>query len=261
MRSILWWSVWGLVLAIGAIGLLEFPRSHYFLILSIPLLTGAVAAAIHRLEHEYRHALEHAKWAGVSAIFLFAALGFLYFKVHAYGPFSTATTHKALLGVTFGMSVPEVERKLGRPLRAHPVEGELQEKAHEWLLEALPLPTEKSAEAYSLFVQLFGSRSQLTFYFDHRQLGRVEVQFVPGSKDTMADLKKTVIEELGKDYVLKEEATKDGLTRMEFAKENVEARLYSGVGSDHLTTLRVVMEYLPLAEQPKPPLAADTNVF
>lgn len=261
MRSIVWWSVWGLVLAVGAIGLLEFPRSHYFLILSLPLLTGAVAAAIHRLEHEYRHAMEHAKWMGVSAIFLVGAMGFLYFKVHAYGPFSTATKHKALMGVTFGMSVPEVERALGRPLRSQAVEGALQEKAHEWLLEALPLPVEKSGESFSVFGNLFGNRSQLTFYFEKRQLSRVEVQFVPGSKETMADLQKKVVEALGKDYVLKEESTRDGFTRMEFAKEAVETHLVSGTGSDRLATLRLGMEYLPLVEQARPPLTADTNVF
>lgn len=261
MRSIVWWTVWGLVMAVGAIGLLEFHRSHYFLVLSIPLLTGAIAAAVHRLEHEYRHAIEHAKWAGVSAVFLLAAVGFLYLKAHAIGPFTTGTPHKALLGTTFGMSVPEVERTLGRKLRVNPAEGALQEKAHEWLAEALPLPRERSDESYSLPVNVFGARSRITFHFDKRRLARVELQFMPARSEEATRIRLKILEELSKDYKLTEESTKEELSRYRYAKESVDALLIAGEGSDKLTNIRVVLDYIPTEEQAPAPLAAESNVF
>ncbi len=261
MRSIVWWTVWGLVLAISLLGLLEFQRSRYFLVLSIPLLTGAIAAAIHRLEHEYRHALEHAKWAVVSALFLLAAIGFLYLKARAYGPFSTATSHKALLGTTFGMSLPEVERKLGRKLRERSVEGALQERAHEWLWEALPIPQGRSGEQYSLPVMVYGTRSRVTFYFERRKLNRVELQFLPMNKNEASVIRVKLHEELLKEYALSKERAERELTERRYTKETVEATVVMAPGSDRLVNIRVLLEYLPTVEEAPAPLRAEANIF
>lgn len=260
MRSIVWWTVWGLVLAVGLLGLLEFPQNHYFLIMALPLLTGSMAAGLHRMQHEYKHAIEHAKWAGVSSLFLLASVGFLYAKAQAYGPFSTGSSHKALLGTTFGMSVPEVERTLGRPLREKPLTGAIHEKAHEWLSEALPLPGEKS-EVYALPVEVFGKKSQITFQFDRKQLARVELQFIPLSAESAMELKRKLMEELQKDYRLQEESTQQGLSRIRFSKEAVEAKLLVGSSTEKPINLQVVLDYLPLAEQRQPALNVTANVF
>src|SRR3979411_2905912 len=113
-KTMWWWSIWGLVVGIGFFGLQEAHRNPLHRILAFPLLSGAVAAAVLRLRHEYHEAMLHAKWVLVSAALLLLGGGYMYLKAEGYGPFSTASAHKAFLGTTFGMSLPEVERVLGR---------------------------------------------------------------------------------------------------------------------------------------------------
>src|SRR5262245_38489075 len=114
--TLMWWSLWGLVIGIGLFGLQEAPRNSIHWMLSLPLLTGAMAAAVLRLKHEYKEAMMHAKWIGLTGVLFLFGTGYLYVKTQAYGPFATATEHRAFLNATFGMSVPEVERALNRKL-------------------------------------------------------------------------------------------------------------------------------------------------
>src|SRR5205823_4772770 len=101
MRTIIWWTLWGLVLATGLIALLEAHRNIFHLLIALPILCGATAAGLKRIKHEYREAIEHAKWAVVTCCFLIAAMGYVYLKANAVGPFGTGTSRKAFLGTTF----------------------------------------------------------------------------------------------------------------------------------------------------------------
>src|SRR5437763_1022207 len=140
MRTIIWWTLWGLAVATGLIALLEAQRNIFHLLIALPILCGTAAAGLKRIRYEYKEALEHAKWAVVTGCFLIAGMGYVYLKANGVGPFGTGTSHKAFLGTTFGMSLPEVERALGRPLAEADLDKPLTERAESWVLDAMPVP-------------------------------------------------------------------------------------------------------------------------
>src|SRR3954469_7404816 len=96
-KTLVWWSLWGMVVGMGLVGLKEAQRNCLHLLLAVPLLTGALAAAILRLKHEYHEVLMHAKWVGISGALLLLSSGYAYLKTGAYGPFATASPCRAFL--------------------------------------------------------------------------------------------------------------------------------------------------------------------
>src|SRR5258708_26864022 len=113
-KTIVWWSLWGMAVGMGLFGLQEVHQNSLHLILALPLLTGALAAAVLRLKHEYHEALLHAKWLVVSGGLLLLSSRYAYMKTEADGPVGTATAHKAFSGTRFRMSAPGVGRPAGR---------------------------------------------------------------------------------------------------------------------------------------------------
>src|ERR1700676_418859 len=137
-KTLIWWSLWGLVVGIGLFGLQEAHHHSIHLIIAFPLLAGAAAAAGMRLKHEYHEVMLHAKWVAVSSGLLLLGSGYVYLKAEAYGPFATASPHKAFLGSRFEMSAPEVERALGRKIYAPDSDRSGPEGVKDWIFEALP---------------------------------------------------------------------------------------------------------------------------
>ncbi len=253
MRTVVWWTVWGLVVSAGIIGLLESSRYHPHLLLAVPLLTGATAAAILRVQYEYHHAVQHAKWLAMSSLFLMCGLGYLYAKANAYGPFATGTICKAFLGTTFQMSVPEVERALGRRLAQDREEKPLSERAQEWIVDALPLPGRPVDERYALAISLYRVPCNASFLFRKAQLGGVRLEFEPVQNQELDALLTQVRRELEKDY----KAASPNIYR----KEDVQAVLdIQPAGPQHVR-LVVSLQYLPSVEAAPAALAVESNAF
>src|SRR4051812_30028440 len=94
IQDILWWTFWGLAMGGGIFTLKEsFRNSSYFLI-SMPLLTGSIAAAISRISHEYRKAVVHIKWLAFGTPVALIGLACLYARAGAYGPFAKGGDQK-----------------------------------------------------------------------------------------------------------------------------------------------------------------------
>ncbi len=262
MRTIVWWAVWGLVVSAGVIGLLETTPHHVHLLLAFPLLTGAAAAALLRMKYEYEHAVQHAKWLVLSSIFLMSGMGYLYTKANAYGPFSTGTTHKAFLGTTFGMSIPEVERALGRRINGEESEKPIQERAQDWILQVLPLPEHPSEGRFELPLTLYHIPCKTLFLFKKGKLGRVEVQFESLPAKEGAALVGRLREELEKEYKPAEsETSRKGKPPLVFRKESVEAAIEIFRTEAHHARVRATLQYLPFLEAPPPALSVEANAF
>jgi hypothetical protein len=255
MRTIVWWTVWGLVLAVVGIGLLEAPRNHFLLLLAVPLLTGAAAAALLRIEYEYHHALQHAKWLGVSSLLLLGGMGILYMKAHASGPFATGSAHKAILGATFEMSLPEVERALDRKLVGDSANKTLQDSAHGWVLEALSLPGLETQESYSLPISIYRFPCQASFQFLRGKLGKVRLDFEPMRRKESAALLERVTEDLHKDYKPVPDAT------LTYEKESVRMTMALARTESGRSQVSITLQYLPFISQEPPPVSVEANVF
>jgi|GEM_PF-1998352 len=176
-KNIFWWTLWGLALGAGLFSLKESFRLNLYLLLAMPLLAGSAAAAVSRLNHEYHKAAAQAKWLALGAPIALLGLALLYIRAGGYGPFATGGTQRAFLGVTFGMSVPEVERALDR--RLVPVEApkELPSMVNEWLTEIV-VPSRRSQTRYILpDLELFGIAGQARLDFVEGRLGRTQLEF------------------------------------------------------------------------------------
>ena len=155
------------------------------------------------------------------------------------------------------MSVPEVERVLGRSLTDGGMDKALADQAQEWILEALPLPLHKPNERYSLPVTLYEVPAHAIFHFDQRKLGRVEVQFQPTTSEKTTELARQIREELAKEY-----RPADDLPRPQsYRKEAVEAVLTSTPLDSQRFGLRVVLQYLPFVSEAPQPVVVQSNVF
>lgn len=262
MRTILWWAVWGLVVSIGIIGLLERGPHHLNLLAAIPLLTGAIAAGLIRVEHEYRHAIEHAKWVGVSALFLIVSLGFVYVKGNAVGPFATGTKHKAILGTTFGMSVPEVERVLGRRLAATEGEEHFKDQAHQWVLDALPTVAHPLETRYAIPLTIYQTPGEAAFYFYRGKLGKVQIAFDPRSQEDISGLRQRLQRELAREYRDVKSSPAGSLeNRLVFSKDAVEAVVTSHPAENGQMALTVTLKYEPTTPHQATALAVEANLF
>lgn len=253
MRTIVWWTVWGLVVSAGIIGLLEAPYHHARLLLSLPLLTGATAAAFLRIQYEYHHAIQHAKWMAMSSLFLMCGLGYLYAKANAYGPFATGTAHKAFLGTTFEMSVPEVERAIGRRLTPDIAEKPYSERAQAWIVEALPLPGRPEEERFVLPLSLYHVPCNVSFFFRRSRLGEVRVEFDPLPAIELDTLLGQIRGELGKEY----KRDSDEL----YLKEDVQATIETIPAASRSIRSAISLKYLPFVEAVPAPLAVESNAF
>ena len=255
MRTILWWTLWGLVVAIGLIALLEAHRNILHLLIASPILCGAAAAGLKRVKHEYREAVEHAKWALVTSLFLIAGLGYVYLKANAFGPFATGTSRKAFLGTTFGMSVPEVERALGQPLADAALDKPLTDRAESWVLEAMPVPRHTLQDRYTVSATLYQVPCDVTFQFIAGKLGKVEVMFKPASDQEMNMLLDRIRQELSKDYKPVADSA------LLFQKEDVQASLTAAQWASGRSNVGVTLIYLPYDQKKPASLIAENNAF
>jgi hypothetical protein len=264
MRTLIWWSVWGLVVGIGLFGLRESQRQSLHLLLAVPLLTGAVAAAVLRLKHEYHEALQHARWIFFSSLFLFLGTGYIYLKSEAYGPFATGTSHKAFLGTTFGMSVPEVERTLQRKLVRGPSglpEKSSPESIKDWVIDMVPRPSEESDLRLLPELVAYHVPAQARFQFIRGMLGRVEVQFQKTERDETKLLVQRLREDLIKSYTVEADAPDAALPVLVFRKDDVVATIQPNPAGSDVLQVGVVLQYLPLAEKRSDPLSVNAQLF
>jgi len=259
MHTLVWWSVWGLVIGTALFGLQQSKTYSISLILAIPLLTGALAAAVLKLRHEYQEALEHAKWFALTLLFFLLGSGYLYLKTRNVGPFATASTHKAFLGVTFEMSIHEVERALGRKLiTPFPTASQSPESIKDWVIELLP-QMEQPLEVRTLSgLVLYGVNAQGRFEFNHGRLAVVEIAFEPKSISTLPPLMDHLREELAKTYKAVPRHHEPPLV---YRKEAIEAILIPKRIDEGHVQVTIRLRYLPLVDTSLEPLAASTEVF
>jgi hypothetical protein len=250
--TMVWWSLWGLIVGIALFGLQETHRNSIHWMLSLPLLTGALAAAALRLKHEYHEAMVHAKWVGLSAGLFLLGMGSLYLKAQAYGPFATATSHRAFLGATFGMSIAEVERALGRKLSAS--QGGLRER----VLSMIP-DLEKAPETRSMDLVAYRVPSKARFEFVGGQLAKVALAFQPTTAGDTAALSRRIQEDLEKDYKRVETSGPEGSVL--YRKEAVDASLVQTPVDPLHQQLTVHLQYMPLADQRPGPLTVEAKLF
>jgi hypothetical protein len=259
MHTLMWWTVWGLVVGIGLFGLKESSRASLHLILALPLLSGAAAAAILRVRHEYQEALQHAKWLAISSGFLLLGSGYLYLRTEAFGPFATGTQHKAFLESTFEMSVPEVERAIGRKLSIPASERQDPDGLKEWVLGILPLP-ERPPESRTLnHLIVYGVPGEARFEFTKGKLGKIELVFDNTSKEDTGPLLRRIRDDLEKTYKPAEPAA----VRAPFLyrKEAVEAVVDDTVVDSSHEQVQVRLTYLPFLEKEPGPLTVNAQVF
>lgn len=259
MRTIVWWTVWGLAISVGVVALFEAAPHHANLLVAIPLISGSIAAAFIRIEHEYRHALEHAKWLGLSLVFLIAGVGYVYLKANARGPFSTGTSCRALLGTTFGMSVPEVERALHRRLTAEHEDVSLAEQAHRWVLESLPAIAREPQAKYTIPLTVYANPARATFEFEKGQLAKVDLELESPNVSSATELYQTLQNDLAKEYRLAQSEEKSPVAH--YRKELVDATLSKSAAEGKPTVIVVSLQYLPALQEAPAPLAVSANVF
>jgi hypothetical protein len=258
--TLIWWSAWGLVVGIGFFGLQEAQRHSIHWILSLPILTGAGAAAILRLKHEYKEAIAHAKWMGLSTVLLLVGMGSLYLKTEARGPFASATAHRAFLGTTFEMSLPEVERTVGRRLVASG-ESSMPEGLKDWIMELVPDHGSRIDKRTLSDLLVYGFPCRAHFEFVSGKLARVTLEFLPTARADTRALRESLESGLAKDYKRIDAVSSAGTGAVLFRKDAVDASLVQ-IPSDPLhQQLTVVLQYLPLAESGPGPLAVNSKVF
>lgn len=256
MHTMVWWSVWGLVVGIGLFGLKESQRASLHLILALPLLTGAIASAILRLRHEYHQVIQHAKWALLSTLFLFSGTGFLYIKSEAFGPFASGSTHRAFLKTTFEMSIPEVERTLGRKLSTTLPEKPAPDGIKEWLMDMVPNPGLGTEVRTLPHVLLYNVPCIAKFEFVRGKLAKVTVNFQATNRREADRLLERIEEELSKDY--KPVVPSEGKV---YRKDAVEATVTDTLFDRRRHQVEVQLQYLPLAQPKAVPLTANVQVF
>jgi hypothetical protein len=263
MHTIVWWGVWGLVVSAGLVGLLENAPHHLHLLLALPILTAAMAAALIRLNYEYHQAIQHAKRLVISSLVLMTGLGCLYVKARALGPFATGTTQKAFLGTTFGMSLPETERALGRRLHEDQEEDKpLQERAQDWLLEALPLPGHPVETSFAMPLTLYRVPCKTIFAYKKGKLARVELEFDTLPTHAAELLVGKIRAELEKDYrPMPDAAGHKPAFPLVFEKESAESKIEIFRTDPHYLRVRVTLQYLPFMDAPAPALSVEANVF
>lgn len=259
MHTLAWWTLWGLAVGVGLFGLKQSLHESLHLILALPLLSGAAAAAVLRLRHEYRQLLQHAKWLAISSALLFLGSGLLYLRTQAFGPFATGTPHKAFLGSTFEMSIPEVERAIGRTLSVPAAETQDPEGLKEWLLGILPLPA-RPAEVRTLKpLVVYGVPAEARFEFSRGKLARVGVVFNNTSKEATGPLLQRIRDDLGKTYTPAEPA--GSRAPFVYQKEAVEAVIEDASADSAHDQLQVRLTYLPFQDKEPGPLTVDTQAF
>jgi hypothetical protein len=256
-HTMMWWSIWGLVVGIGLFGLQEAPHNRVHLLLSFPLLAGAFAAAASRLRHEYHEAMLHAKWVAISSGLLLLGTGYLYLRTQGYGPFASASAHKAFLGTTFEMSMPEVERALGRKLVAAG-ESSSPEGLRDWMLDMVPDFERKSESRILPDITLYHVPCRVKFDFAAGKLARVRAEFQPTVPAETLLLVQHILEDFSNEY---KQAPTSPRSAMLFRKEAVDATVdRTPVDALH-EQVSVVLQYLPLADQQPEPLAVDSHAF
>jgi hypothetical protein len=257
VHTMMWWSIWGLVVGIGLFGLQEAHRNSIHLILAFPLLTGATAAAVIRLRHEYHEAMLHAKWVVVSSGLLLLGTGYMYLRSEGYGPFASGTTHKAFLGATFEMSAPEVERALGRKLSVTG-ENSAPEGLRDWMVELVP-DFERRAESRLLpDITLYHIPCKARFDFAAGKLARVAVEFQPRTPVEAIDLVQEMRDDLSKDYQFVPTPRRSPIL---YRKEAVDATIDKTPVDALHQQVSVVLQYLPFADKQAGPLAVESHAF
>jgi hypothetical protein len=267
MHTILWWTVWGLVVGLGLLGLRESLHHPLHLIVAVPLISGALAAAVKRLHHEYHAAILHAKWLLISSLFLTLGGGYVYLKGQAYGPFATASSHRAFMRCTFEMSIPEVERALGRKLQsADPTPFE-PAGLTDWLFEIIPLPGRPLEVRLLPDLLIYRVPCTARFEFVQGKLSQVALRFDKTNWEETAALLQHLREDLAKDYQsvqadIQAASHKKAVAAPEvYRKDCVEAALSRETVGAHQSQVNVVLQYLPLAEEKPKPLSIDVQVF
>ena len=254
MHTVIWWSVWGLVVGISLFGLEEARGHSIHMIISLPLLSGALAAAALRLKHEYHEAMQHARWVLFTIVFLSLGSGYVYLKTGAYGPFATGTSHKAFLQTTFEMSVSEVERALGRPLTEEVPDKANDEGLKDWLFEMIPGPSRPVLERLLPELSIYHVPCQARFVFFRGKLSRVSVEFKKTTHEETDQLVRLAQQDLEREY-------KPAGSGMVYRKEAVEATIARTPTDPDNEQVIVTLQYLPFASQKPPLLTADTQVF
>jgi len=259
-KTIVWWTIWGLFVSIGIYGLKEGGQHSVNLIASIPILTGAAAAAVLRLKHEYHEVILHAKWVGVSTVFLLLGSAYLYVRAEGYGPFATGSSHKAFLGTTFEMSPHEVERALGRSLAGsrgeHAPEG-----LKDWAFMMLPGMDGKRDTRTLSPLTIYRVPAQARFDFVSGKLGRVEIQFQPTPSEDTTALVHHVQEDLEKEYRQQDSTASPENTSILYRKEAVDAALTQTSVDPRHQQVAIVLQYLPYVDKAAAPLAVEAKAF
>jgi hypothetical protein len=260
-KTIVWWSLWGLAVGIGLFGLQEVHRNSLHLILATPLLTGAMAAAVLRLKHEYHEALVHAKWVVVSGGLLLMSTGYAYVKTENFGPFATGSTHRAFLNTTFEMSVPEVERALGRKFQGASADIQGLDGLKVWLMDIMPRvdPASTSRTLSDLVVYQVPCRAR--FDFTHGRLAQVTVEFDPTRKSESGALLQHLQSDLEKEYKSAEVPAGNPAGSLSYTKDAVIARLIPKEIDEHRRQWTIFIQYMPLAEPVRAPLRIENQAF
>lgn len=259
--TMIWWSIWGLVMGIGLFGLQEAHRNSVHLIMAIPLLTGAAAAAVVRIKHEYRAAMQNARWMVISAGVFVLGSGYLYLKEAGYGPFATATAHKAFLGSTFGMSLPEVERSIGRKLYNSNMERVSPEGLKEWVLELIPDLDHRAEIRVLPDLVVYRVPCQARFEFVGGKLAKIDVEFQPTAPTETPVLLQRVQEDMDKEYQRAEVPAPGPAGLILYRKESVDASILKTPIDPLHEQLSVQLQYLPLADKKPGSLEVETKAF
>jgi hypothetical protein len=260
-KTLVWWSLWGLAVGVGLFGLQEAHTHSIHLVLAIPILSGAIAAAFMRLKHEYHEAMLHAKWVVVSGSLLLLSTGYAYVKTEAYGPFATASAHKAFLGTRFEMSVPEVERTVGRRLAGPGSEPAQAEGLKDWILEALPLFERPTMTRSLSNLIVYHVPCTANFGFVRGKLARVEVQFEPTSTSESRLLLQRIQEDLQAEYARVDAPANLPANSLMYRKEAVDTMIIPTFEDAKHHQISVVLQYLPFADEKRGPLKVEAKAF
>ncbi len=260
-RTIVWWSLWGLFMGIGLFGLKESSHHSIHFIAAFPILTGAIAAAVLRIKHEYHEVMMHAKWVAVSTGFLLLGSGYMYVKAQAYGPFATASPYKAFMGSTFEMSVHEVERALGHSLETTSADRNPIEGIKEWALMLWPDFEAKTDNRTLSDLIIYKVPAKARFDFAAGKLGKVEIQFRPTASAETSLLVQHVQEDLDKDYKHVDVVASASDSSMLYRKEAVEATVAQTAVDNHHQQVSVILQYLPFVDKTIPPLTVEAKAF
>lgn len=256
-RTLVWWSLWGLVVGIGLFGLQEAHYHSIHFIIAFPLLTGAGAAAVMRLKHEYHEAMLHAKWVLISSVLLLLGSGYVYLKAEAYGPFSTASTTRAFLGTRFEMSPPEVERTLGRRLETTEADRSGQDGFKDWIVDVLPDFEHKTESRVLPELVVYHVPGKARFDFVGGKLAKVTLEFQPTAASETPALQERIQTDLSQEYQRGDVSPR----AIVYKKPQVDATLVLAPIDPQHQQLSVVLQYLPLADQTPGPLTVDTKAF